>query len=422
MAVEDTPTSRPQAVTSDDTKKQVKRARSEDSDQQRGSAKKVRTEGAGHTTFLDLPKEAIGRVGLHVPTDLDADQPDADRLKKVLSALKPLRLAHPRFDEALRAALPGYDAVAKLGRLSSEIYREAIPDGSFPERPPYPEHDPSAAHASQSDVGSVSASQSDAGSVSEDTTGPATAAERIRAIGPILKYQSQESRSELVKKILNIDDLPQQAAAIAATAPHIEDFTPEDRSRLFDGIVEAIHKVDFPDDDAHADVWRSSQSFLEATWSQMREEDHEKIYSDSIVSSAEGAAVTRQPPSFNNRPVSDLLRFDREESNLLELEPLTPVSTPHETSSQAEEEIAAQPARETRSPQDPLSAEVKSITDEHEQAERSVPNEDRGSKVFIRRLGAIAERIPMSFNRGSQTLLNQDRTVDRERHQNSRGR
>ena len=292
----------------------IKRRRG--SDDVNSSSKRARDANKESSDLLRLPDELIGEIGSYFVTD------DADTTAR---ALKPLRLVSHRVDDAIKGARPSY---------ADTLYQRAIPKGpfaivdiSYSGSPGLPGDD----------------DRSDVASALDDASRPMTAADRIRSIGPILKRHSDgrgsepqkrewdNRRSELVEKILNISDLPQQADAIAATAPYIEAFSNGDRSRLFNGIVKAINKVDYIDDPEHVAVWHASKSFLETTWPHMQEQDHIRITGDFE------ADHPISLPTFNNRYVIDLIQTDRDlETPRSDLEWLA--STPREASPISEEE------------------------------------------------------------------------------------
>jgi len=399
MAEEDTPTSKPPRAPLDDSAT-TKRHRSNDGDDVNlPQEKKARFEDAGPTGFLHLPNELIGKIGTHLVTG---------ELSTTVSALTPLRLASRRVDVAVRDAVPGYDAAVKLSHLSDDIYRQAIPEGQFPVADiPYPE----------SLITFRDDTRSDTSSVSEDMSRPVTAADRISAIGPILKYQSGKRCSELIEKILNINDFPQQVEAIAATAPHIKAFSEADRSRLFGGTVKAVNEVDFIDDPKHSAVCFASKSFLEKTWPHMREADHVKITGGSSVDDSQEADRPTALPMFNNRYVYDLIQTDREqEASQLELESLT--STSRESPPMLEQEGApVEQAPKTPSAGTRLSTQVQSIADEVEQARTSNPadSDNQNSWTAIKRLGSVTDRLAGTFENARQALLEQERDRSRSR-------
>ncbi|MCZ7976396.1 hypothetical protein EXN32_11455 [Agrobacterium tumefaciens] len=159
-----------------------------------------------------LPNDILVEVAKHLPTDDPVE---------TAANLTSFKLASP----SVRASVDQSDvgtfhrSVNRLGASSKALYDLAVPRNGFAEYPNYPEPDPAGEFA--------------------------LASQRIRAIGPTLKFQSPARKTAIGNHILNMSEGGEQAEAIMSMTSHLSDLERADKRRLIDRAIEYF-KVDGP--------------------------------------------------------------------------------------------------------------------------------------------------------------------------------
>ncbi|MPR13287.1 hypothetical protein [Microvirga tunisiensis] len=172
-------------------------------------------DGGGATGFTDLPSGALSEVAKRLTTDDPVETAkNLGNFKRVGRSARAALKTSPSAGEAVETSPAGaFDArLERLGTSAEALYRAAIPDNGFPE-------------ANLEDHRLL--------------------AERFRAIGPILQFQSAARKTATVDHILNLPETDLQADAINSMAKHLSDLDHVNRTRLVERAIE-IFKQDGP--------------------------------------------------------------------------------------------------------------------------------------------------------------------------------
>ncbi|NTF91478.1 hypothetical protein G6L46_30385 [Agrobacterium rhizogenes] len=159
----------------------------------------------GENTAASLPNDLLVEVAKHLSTD------DPVETSNNLTSFK---LASHSVLASVDSSEVGtfQQRVKRLGTSSKALYDSAVPRNGFAEYPDFPEPDPTGEFA--------------------------LASQRIRAIGPVLKFQSPTRKTEIVNHILNASDGSQQGDALLSIAPWLHDLGKADQMRLINRAIE----------------------------------------------------------------------------------------------------------------------------------------------------------------------------------------